>query len=407
MLELASLLDSYTKDGDKIASTLSTFHSHISTLSTLLNTLTQQPLLLDRIRVSGSRGEALPVKAGFWDSLINGIKSFFASFLTDYTVLGKAGEGERALSVWLTSSRDQANLLKSMLDEDFTPQSGIRVQLSLVDSGLTEAVMAGRGPDVALGVGRTVPIDMGARGALTDLTEYAGFETLRSRFQSSALNPYTYKDRVFGLPETQDFYMMYVRTDILEPLGVTPPETWDDLPGVITTLSQQNMEIGIPQALLGSLLVQNGLSYYQPGFEKTVFSTQEAYDVYAQYIAFYRDYKQPYNYNAANRFKTGVMPIVFDLLSFYNTMAVLAPEIKGQWEVYALPGVRQPDGSIRRSGDATGVASILLKDCRDKEAGFAFLDWWTSEETQYQYGTDLENLLGPGRAVRDGEHGGL
>lgn len=178
--------------------------------------------------------------------------------------------------------------------------------------------------------------------------------TLRSRFQSSALNPYTYKDRVFGLPETQDFYMMYVRTDILEPLGVTPPETWDDLPGVITTLSQQNMEIGIPQALLGSLLVQNGLSYYQPGFEKTVFSTQEAYDVYAQYIAFYRDYKQPYNYNAANRFKTGVMPIVFDLLSFYNTMAVLAPEIKGQWEVYALPGVRQPDGSIRRSGDATG-----------------------------------------------------
>lgn len=395
LLELASLLDSYTKDGDKIASTLSTFHSHISTLSTLLNTLTQQPLLLDRIRVSGSRGEALPVKASFWDSLINGIKSFFASFLTDYTVLGKAGEGERALSVWLTSSRDQANLLKSMLDEDFTPQSGIRVQLSLVDSGLTEAVMAGRGPDVALGVGRTVPIDMGARGALTDLTEYAGFETLRSRFQSSALNPYTYKDRVFGLPETQDFYMMYVRTDILEPLGVTPPETWDDLPGVITTLSQQNMEIGIPQALLGSLLVQNGLSYYQPGFEKTVFSTQEAYDVYAQYIAFYRDYKQPYNYNAANRFKTGVMPIVFDLLSFYNTMAVLAPEIKGQWEVYALPGVRQPDGSIRRSGDATGVASILLKDCRDKEAGFAFLDWWTSEETQYQYGTDLENLLGP------------
>ena len=79
--------------------------------------------------------------------------------------------------------------------------------------------------------------------------------------------------------------MMYVRTDILEKLGLAPPETWDDLPGIITTLSQQNMEMGIPQALLGSLLVQNGLSYYQPGFEKTVFSTQEAYDVYAQYLS--------------------------------------------------------------------------------------------------------------------------
>lgn len=393
--ELAVLLDSYIQNTEKIATTLSAFNSHISTVSTLLNTVSKQPLLLDRIRLCGVDGDELVAKAGFWDSLINGIKSFFASFLTDYTVVGEKESKGKSLSVWLSTNRDQADLLKSLIDETFTPETGIRVQLSLVSSGLAEAVMAGKGPDISLGVARTVPIDMGARGVLVDLTEYDRFDELRSRFQSSALNAYTYKDSVFGLPETQDFYMMYVRTDILEDFGITPPETWDDLPAVITALSQRNMEVGIPQAILGSLLVQNGLSYYQDDFEKTVFSTLAAYEVYSEYINFYHDYKQPYNFNAVNRFKTGVMPIVFDLLSFYNTMAVLAPEIKGKWEVLQLPGVRQADGRIHRSGDATGVASILLKSCENKESAFAFLNWWTSEETQYQYGSGLENLLGP------------
>lgn len=393
--ELAILLDSYIQDTEKIATTLSTFNSHISTVSTLLNTVNKQPLLLDRIRLDGADGDELVAKAGFWSSFVNGIKSFFASFLTDYTIVGEKGGTGKALSVWMATNRDQADLLKSLIDETFTPETDIRVQLSLVNSGLAEAVMAGRGPDISLGVARTVPIDMGARGVLVDLTEYEHFDVWRSRFQASALNAYTYKDSVFGLPETQDFYMMYVRTDILENLGITPPETWDDLPAIITALSQRNMEIGIPQAVLSSLLVQNGLSYYQPNFEKTVFSTLTAYEVYSQYISFYHDYKQPYNFNAANRFKTGVMPIVFDLLSFYNTMAVLAPEIKGKWEVLPLPGVRRADGSIHRSGDAAGVASILLKSCKDRESAFAFLDWWTSEETQYQYGSGLESLLGP------------
>ena len=172
------------------------------------------------------------------------------------------------------------------------------------------------------------------------------------------------------------------------------PETWDDLMSVITTLSQENMQVGMPQALIGTLLAQNGMTYYQEDLTRTVFSTQEAYEVYADFIKVYRDYKQPYYYNAGNRFKTGVMPIVFDLLSFYNTMSVLAPEIKGQWEIYELPGTRLANGGIAGGGDASGVAAILFKSCADIDAGYALLDWWTREDTQYRYGMELENLLG-------------
>ena len=89
---------------------------------------------------------------------------------------------------------------------------------------------------------------------------------------------------------------------------------------------------------------------------------------------------------------------MFDLLSFYNTMAVLAPEIKGQWEVYALPGVRQPDGSIRRSGDATGVASILLK---------LSLIHILRVKTIFQRHRIIADLLRPERKTQPGAAGNL
>lgn len=392
--EMANMLDTFARDASRIPTSLDAFNSNISTMSTLLTTLTQQPLQVDKIQMSGAGATVMRVSATFLESLTNGVKSFFASFMTDYNTMGGGDDSGRSLTVWTTSARDQANILKELIDNRFTPQTGIGVRLSLVTSGLSEAVMAGRGPDVGLGLARTNPIDMGARGVLTDLTNMPDFDEVRARYQASALNAYTYGDKVFALPETQDFYLMYVRTDILQQLGLERPETWDDLRDTVSVLSDENMQIGMPQSILGSWLVQAGMTYYQPGFEQTVFSTQAAYDVYADYIRIYKDYEQPYYFNAGNRFKTGIMPIVIDLLSFANTIAVLAPEIQGQWDVYELPGMRMDDGTIRKGGDATGIASVLFKACEDTQAGYAFLSWWSQADVQASYGMELENRLG-------------
>ena len=53
--------------------------------------------------------------------------------------------------MWLLSGRDQAAILKSMIDETFTPESGIGVNVKLVAlDALLPAVVAGNGPDIVL-----------------------------------------------------------------------------------------------------------------------------------------------------------------------------------------------------------------------------------------------------------------
>ena len=393
--EMAVLIESYIKNDDKIPTSLDTFKNDIATLSSLLSDLRQQPLQLDKIQISGRNSQLMPAEAGFWDSLVHGVRSFFASFVTDYSVIGDDGDTGTLLKVWMTSGRDQAQVLKAMIDDTFTPETGISVQLSMIQAGLTEATMAGKGPDIALGVARTIPMDLGVRGVLADLSEYEGLDAIRDRYQKSAFKAYTYRDKVYGIPETQEFGVMFLRTDILDDLELTPPRTWDDMTGLITILSQNNMQVGVPQTILSAMLVQNGMSYYEPDLSKTVFSSEKAYSVYENFIRMYRDYEQPYYFDAANRFKTGEMPVVIGNFSLFNTISVLAPELRGYWDMTELPGTRLEDGTISNGTDASGVASILFKKCADKQAAYRFLDWWGEEETQVRYGTELEKILGP------------
>lgn len=393
--EVTDLLRRYIKDSDVIITTLSTFNSDISTLSTLLNTLCSQPLQIDTITLSGQNtGTALKNKASLWERFYFGVKQFIYSFAIDYQSFGVSDGKGATLDVWITTGRDQANLMKSMIDEYFTPKSDTRVSLSLVSLGLVEAIMAGRGPDVVIGAARTYPVDLGARGVLVDLNEFEGFSDLRGRFQKNAFNAYTYNDKVYGIPETSDFLMMFVRTDVLSSLGLSVPETWDDFLHISTLLAQDNLSVGVPITSISTRLVQAGLTYYNEDFTATTLSSDTAYDVYSSFIKQYTDYERPFAYNAGNRFKTGEMPIVIDYLSFYSTISVLAPEIRDCWTMTRIPGTVLSDGSVSHAGDATGTADIILKSCKNKEAAFEFLSWWTSADSQAHYGRAIENILG-------------
>lgn len=53
--------------------------------------------------------------------------------------------------------------------------------------------------------------------------------------------------KVYALPDTQSWEMMFYRTDILSELGVDVPKTWDDLLALIPILQFNNMEIGMTQ----------------------------------------------------------------------------------------------------------------------------------------------------------------
>jgi ABC-type glycerol-3-phosphate transport system substrate-binding protein len=113
---------------------------------------------------------------------------------------------------------------------------------------------------------------------------------------------------------------------------------------------------------------------------------------------FFTMYSYPYSYNAANRFRTGEMPIVIgDYTGTYNTLKVFATEIEGAWSFYPLPGEMDENGNINNVSVSAVTASVMVKGCdaeQDQKNAWEFMTWWTSEEAQYRFGTEIESLLG-------------
>lgn len=412
------MLDGLLEKPRDIPGRLDNFKQNIESLGSLTVTLASQPLELDYMVVSS--GKELPnATAGLLDSIRFHGEAFINSFFEDYNSIGNTYTGE-AVDVWISGGRDQAQVVKSLIDDLFTPQHGIPINLSLVtvntgssQSPLVQATLAGKGPDVAMLTQKDIPINLAMRGALEDLSQYEGFGDIEKRYFPSALIPYRYQGGVYAIPETQVFDMMFYRTDIFAELGLTPPDTWEEFYQVLAVLQKNNLEVGILETLSSTgtttqnvgisagigffdkLLYQNGGSYYTEDHSRTRFDTQVAYDAFRTWTELYTIYGLSRQFDFYSRFRTGEMPLGIQPYTMYNQLYHAAPEIRGLWDFVPIPGTRREDGTVDRTETADGTASILMKDCRDKEAAFCFLSWWSESEVQARYGNELEAIMGP------------
>ena len=77
--------------------------------------------------------------------------SFFGSFSSDKYSLK---EDEESIQIWVSRQTTYVDLMQKMIDKDFTPQSGIRVDLSVMPNvdKLILSSAAGNTPDGALGL---------------------------------------------------------------------------------------------------------------------------------------------------------------------------------------------------------------------------------------------------------------
>ena len=313
-----------------------------------------------------------------------------ASFTHDYSALGDLSKGfaeDRSIKVWIGTGRDQAQALKTMIEDSFTPQTGIRVDLELVNMNiLLQATLAGRGPDVALGVDPSQPMNFGLREAVADLLSSPTF--LRSRtVHPAALEPFSFRDWVFALPEQLPFFMLFYRQDILGELGLEVPQTWGEVLHIIPELQKDNMNFGLPFTVInrsvggnigeapaggGSLsasqgvltflmfLNQRGEELFQADAKETNLHTQTAFEAFQFWTDLYELYNLPVEYSAENRFRLGEMPLLIAPYTLYNTLTVFAPELRGEWGFAPVPGFVREDGTIDRTVPASGTASVIL-----------------------------------------------
>ena len=72
--------------------------------------------------------------------------------------------------------------MKNMITDEFTPKTGIHVDLELAQGSLINALAAGTGPDVMLGVVSDTIVNLALRGAAVDLSQFEGFNEVLSGF---------------------------------------------------------------------------------------------------------------------------------------------------------------------------------------------------------------------------------
>jgi len=422
---LAQQLERFVNKPQKITLEFGTFKDNITSLGTASLNMSEAKLDVDYIVISGTDVKVKHDRANFFTSFWHELKSFFASFVVDYNAVGDVYDGKEsgeAITVWVLTGRDQGTILKSMIDDDFTPNTGVKVNVEIVAAdALLNAVLAGRGPDVVLSVGANIPVDYALRGASVDITQFDGWEEVLSHYSESSYEQYRLDGKIYGVPEQQTFNVMFYRKDVLEELELEVPNTWQELIEMLPTIQGKNLSVGIPSAggssssagastavassasdlsMYFTLLYQYGGDMYNADGTKTTVDTEAGIAAFDDYVRYFNDYGIPVYFDFVSRFRSGEMPIGIASYSTYNTLQVSAPEIRGLWDFTLIPGTEKVDENgntyIDRTVFITGNATMML-DKGSEEAmlkAWEFMKWWADADTQVRFGREIEALLG-------------
>ena len=387
----------------------SSYYSAYTNLSSLLGTITDMPLDIDRIFVVGRECDFENPMSSFIEKTIFSIKRFFLSFTDGYNF--KENNAEENLTIWVNWGRDQVQILDSMIKSDFSIKEGINVDLQLVNATILQAILSGDGPDVMLRMSRTEPVNLAMRGALYDLSKFNDYEDVMSRFVEESEIPYLYKGGVYALPDTMGFNMMFVRTDILESLNLEIPKTWDEFINVMSVLQHKNLQVSLPYTqiadsstvnagvgaltLYPTLLLQNDLKLFNDELNACTLTEQPQIEVFKYWTDFYRKYKVPVTVSFYNRFRIGSCPLGIASYTQYTQFKSAAPEIEGRWTVTQIPGVLRSDGTINNTAAGSGTGCSITKLSNNPDNAWKFLKWWTSADVQLKYSESVESVLGP------------
>ncbi len=437
---VAFLLKRMSSDESEIAANLSNLKSYIGTLGTWINSSKAQPLTLDYIQIQGKDAEKPDAGASIWSSMLFEVKSFFASFFVDYNSMGVTEEVDAdaaTIDVWLATGRDQSLIWRNLIDNSFSSDADVAVQLKLVTAGtLLPSVLAGQGPDVYIGLDSASTVNYAIRSAILPIhdldpeafAERLGYDeydektdtykmdgevvsTSEVYFNYANMVPLTLYGKSYGIPETTNFPMLFYRKDVLMDMGISVPKTWDDLLSITPSFQANNMQIGLGYAgAINIFIYQNGGSLWKYEDNEVYdekyagahigLDSDEALGAFRMLSRLYTDYSFPVTFDAANRFRTGEMPLIIaDYCATYNQLIVFASEIRGLWEFTDLPGTLRTDDQGNEYVDNRSVASVtavvMLAGCEHKQEAWDFMAWQCGADVQAQYGNEMVALVGP------------
>ncbi len=388
------LVQTMAEDEYEIAPNFLQFKNYMTALSNWLYTSLSQPLKLDYLQIQSQDKKVPKARAGFFYAIGYEAKAFVSSFFKDYNVIGfktdnDGTEYEGTILMWNTTSREDALILRTMIDGEFTPESNIAVNIRYVAQGLQESILAGVGPDVAM-MGSGTAVSWGLRNAVEKLSAryeegddipegkqvgdevYEGFGELcevyteedvangittedqigefvvpvydaendefNVQFSHAALEAVSLDNVTYLLPCTMNFEMSFYRIDIFADHGIKPPRTWQELKAVLPQLINEHLTMGMQTSLAGyqMILYQMGEQMYANDYQS--FNQNTTAKVAFDFLCtLFNDYSLPISGVDLTRFRTGEIPIYVANWTTYNSFMGYY-ELRGLWTMESLIG---------------------------------------------------------------------
>jgi len=401
--DIADMCFEMGSDESTIAGHIGNLTSNIGTLGTWMNTVIVQPLEVDYISVQSVDEKIPAANANLLQTLIYEVKKFIASFFADYSTFADEDYGDvKTVVVWMGSGRDQATLMRQMVNDMFSSQYGIPVDLKLVAGGaLLPSVLAGQGPDISLD---GVSMDWAIRSAIMKLDDFDTFDEVCSRFDESALIPLyldidSDKRGHYGIPVTQTFDVVFYRQDIFAELGVDLPQTWDEIKALLPLFNSKNYEFGVSGSLMFHLY-QRGGDWFADGGRRINWDNQLVLETFKDVCDLFTQYQCPTSFDGTNRFRTGEMPYMMSNYGTYTQLTMFATDIRGMWGMSTLPGYEITDENgntyINNTGTTSSGGVGIMANAKNPEGAWDFIDWYTDADAQIRYGNEYATLLGSG-----------
>lgn len=374
-------------------------------LAQQLTDMAVNDLSIDQIYIYQESAE-LPQKPGFFESTMKSVERFFRSFTAQDYAAGTGSEGH--LQVWMGRSRQYVETVQNLIDTEFTPKTGIQVDISLMPDAnkLVLANAAGTAPDVVLSLQYVVPSYLNIRGALYDLTQFEDFPEVAQRFSSGLFVPYILGDGVYAMPETVNFWVMFYRKDVLDNLGIAVPNSMDEVKLILPELQRRSMNFYFPTAgMVGTkvfpgtlpLILQAGGSIYAKTVADTTLDSEISLAGFRELTELFTVYNMPTDVPAPGfyqQFRDGTLPIGIADLSTYNLLLNAAPELDGLWDIALFPGLTNEDGEVLRYTTGGAETMAIMSQTEMPDEAWEFLKWWSSTEVQSEFGSLLQSTYG-------------
>ena len=389
---ISELLEKMAKNEYEIAPNFLTFKNYIISLSDWLYSALGQPLKLDYFEIGAVERKLPRATSTTIQRLAFEARALIASFSMDYTTIGFKDDASTlendVIEMWAMADRESMLIQRYIVDNYFTPQSHISLRIKVITAGLTEAILAGIGPDVSF-MDTVNTITWGMRTALLPLEEMDGFDELMEEFPPAMMDKLTMvgQDNVmhtYGIPTTLVFPMAFFRTDVLSELGLEIPDSWTELYSVMSTLGYNNLQVGVPTGLVGTelFLFQKNEKLYRDEGKLINLDTNVSLAAFKELCEMFTKYSSPVAYDIT-RFRTGEIPVMIqeDAITIYNQLMTFY-ELRGMWQMTPVIGTLNEDGTVNRTTYANTQAMIMPRDGYDSDVVWQYVRWYCGADSQ-------------------------